>query len=203
MTDEQCIQNPIFIVQCHETWFILLIVGLCFCLVTVVSILFWFCDIFIYCLISHFLGKIKMLNLLLKSKYPYLPIIVTSSQWPLSCLQGGLYGEVLLLSLSWLKKYQPRVLWQTNEVRKISLRNATCIGCILLMKRNRHILQQMNFNWKKEKARDCLIEQSVVNIPTIYFADVAVEREVEGDLFLHDVGQGLCFKPGTFDGCIR
>jgi len=32
--------------------------------------------------------------------------------------------------------------------------------------------------------------------------DVAVEREVEGDLFLHDVGQGLCFKPGTFDGCI-
>lgn len=62
----------------------------------------------------------------------------------------------------------------------------------------------MNFNWKKEKARDCLIiEQSVVNIPTIYFADVAVEREVEGDLFLHDVGQGLCFKPGTFDGCIR
>ena len=33
--------------------------------------------------------------------------------------------------------------------------------------------------------------------------DVAVEREVEGDLFLHDVGQGLCFKPGTFDGCIR
>ncbi|RMX49859.1 hypothetical protein pdam_00018386 [Pocillopora damicornis] len=32
--------------------------------------------------------------------------------------------------------------------------------------------------------------------------DVAVEREVEGDLFLHDIGQGLCFKPGTFDGCI-
>jgi len=43
----------------------------------------------------------------------------------------------------------------------------------------------------------------LTNIPTIYFADVAVEREVEGDLFLHDVGQGLCFKPGTFDGCIR
>jgi len=32
--------------------------------------------------------------------------------------------------------------------------------------------------------------------------DVASEREVEGDLFLHDVGQGLFFKPGTFDGCI-
>ena len=37
----------------------------------------------------------------------------------------------------------------------------------------------------------------------ICFADVAVEREVEGDLFLHDVGQGLYFKPGTFDGCVR
>lgn len=61
----------------------------------------------------------------------------------------------------------------------------------------------MNFNWKKEKARHSWIEVSVVNIPTIYFTDVAVEREVEGDLFLHDVGQGLCFKPGTFDGCIR
>lgn len=64
-------------------------------------------------------------------------------------------------------------------------------------------MQRVNFNWKKEKARDCSIEVSVVNIPTIYFTDVAVEREVEGDLFLHDVGQGLCFKPGTFDGCIR
>ncbi|XP_048582963.1 probable 18S rRNA (guanine-N(7))-methyltransferase [Nematostella vectensis] len=32
--------------------------------------------------------------------------------------------------------------------------------------------------------------------------DVAIEREVEGDLFLHDMGEGLCFRPGTFDGCI-
>jgi ribosomal protein L11 methylase PrmA len=23
------------------------------------------------------------------------------------------------------------------------------------------------------------------------------------DLFVHDMGQGVCFKPGTFDGCIR
>lgn len=32
--------------------------------------------------------------------------------------------------------------------------------------------------------------------------DVAVEREVEGDLFLQDAGQGLSFRPGTFDGAI-
>ncbi|XP_015760292.1 PREDICTED: probable 18S rRNA (guanine-N(7))-methyltransferase [Acropora digitifera] len=32
--------------------------------------------------------------------------------------------------------------------------------------------------------------------------DVAIEREVEGDLFHHDAGQGLYFKPGTFDGCV-
>ncbi|KXS13414.1 S-adenosyl-L-methionine-dependent methyltransferase [Gonapodya prolifera JEL478] len=32
--------------------------------------------------------------------------------------------------------------------------------------------------------------------------DVANEREVEGDLFLHDIGHGLGFRPGTFDGCI-
>ena len=34
-------------------------------------------------------------------------------------------------------------------------------------------------------------------------AEVAREREIEGDLFLQDVGQGLGFRPGTFDGCIR
>uniref|UniRef100_A0A803YMZ1 Methyltransferase type 11 domain-containing protein n=1 Tax=Meleagris gallopavo TaxID=9103 RepID=A0A803YMZ1_MELGA len=33
--------------------------------------------------------------------------------------------------------------------------------------------------------------------------DVAVEREVEGDLLLADMGDGIPFRPGTFDGCIR
>ncbi|GJJ12627.1 hypothetical protein Clacol_006870 [Clathrus columnatus] len=33
--------------------------------------------------------------------------------------------------------------------------------------------------------------------------EVALEREVEGDLFLQDIGQGLGFRPGTFDGAIR
>ena len=32
---------------------------------------------------------------------------------------------------------------------------------------------------------------------------VAKEREVEGDVCLGDIGEGLCFKPGTFDGAIR
>ncbi|CAO3627426.1 unnamed protein product [Cunninghamella echinulata] len=32
--------------------------------------------------------------------------------------------------------------------------------------------------------------------------EVALEREVEGDLFLHDAGQGVCYRPGTFDGAI-
>jgi 18S rRNA (guanine1575-N7)-methyltransferase len=31
---------------------------------------------------------------------------------------------------------------------------------------------------------------------------VAQEREVEGDLFLHDMGEGLGFRAGTFDGVI-
>lgn len=33
--------------------------------------------------------------------------------------------------------------------------------------------------------------------------DVAVENESDGDLFLQDIGQGMGFRPGTFDGCIR
>mmetsp|Transcript_22591 Transcript_22591/g.62402 ORF Transcript_22591/g.62402 Transcript_22591/m.62402 type:complete len:147 (+) Transcript_22591:394-834(+) len=32
--------------------------------------------------------------------------------------------------------------------------------------------------------------------------DVALEREAEGDLALHDLGHGLPFRTGTFDGAI-
>lgn len=32
--------------------------------------------------------------------------------------------------------------------------------------------------------------------------DVASEREVEGDLCLHDMGQGLPLRAGVFDGAI-
>ena len=31
---------------------------------------------------------------------------------------------------------------------------------------------------------------------------MACEREVEGDLFLWDLGEGLGFRPGAFDGAI-
>ena len=32
--------------------------------------------------------------------------------------------------------------------------------------------------------------------------DIAIEREIHGDIFLQDIGQGLGFRPGMFDGCI-
>lgn len=32
--------------------------------------------------------------------------------------------------------------------------------------------------------------------------DVALEREVEGDLLLGDLGQGLPFRAGAFDGAV-
>ncbi|KAJ3188207.1 hypothetical protein HDU85_005357 [Gaertneriomyces sp. JEL0708] len=32
--------------------------------------------------------------------------------------------------------------------------------------------------------------------------EVAKEREMDGDLFLQDIGQGMGFRPGTFDGAI-
>jgi 18S rRNA (guanine1575-N7)-methyltransferase len=35
------------------------------------------------------------------------------------------------------------------------------------------------------------------------FIGIAKERQVEGDLFLQDIGQGMGFRPGKFDGCIR
>jgi 18S rRNA (guanine1575-N7)-methyltransferase len=42
-----------------------------------------------------------------------------------------------------------------------------------------------------------------LNIDIICCLEVALDREVEGDLFLQDVGQGMGFRPGTFDGAIR
>lgn len=35
-----------------------------------------------------------------------------------------------------------------------------------------------------------------------FMLDIALDREVEGDLCLHDLGQGLPIRPGTFDGAI-
>ncbi|KJK64477.1 Methyltransferase involved in Williams-Beuren syndrome [Aspergillus parasiticus SU-1] len=32
--------------------------------------------------------------------------------------------------------------------------------------------------------------------------DIALQRDVEGDLFLADIGQGVPFRPGTFDAAI-
>lgn len=32
--------------------------------------------------------------------------------------------------------------------------------------------------------------------------EIALDRDVEGDLFLQDIGQGLGFRPGSFDGAI-
>ncbi|XP_002738464.1 18S rRNA (guanine-N(7))-methyltransferase-like [Saccoglossus kowalevskii] len=35
-----------------------------------------------------------------------------------------------------------------------------------------------------------------------HMLDIALEREVEGDVFLSDMGQGMFFRPGTFDGAM-
>lgn len=34
-------------------------------------------------------------------------------------------------------------------------------------------------------------------------SDVAQEKEMDGEIFLGDIGQGLFFRPGVFDGAIR
>ncbi|CAG8782662.1 18919_t:CDS:2, partial [Racocetra persica] len=41
-----------------------------------------------------------------------------------------------------------------------------------------------------------------MDISPAMLLEVALDREVEGDLFLQDVGQGMGFRPGTFDGAI-
>lgn len=53
----------------------------------------------------------------------------------------------------------------------------------------------------------CSIEQLYilpVFLTTLFFnVDAALDRDAEGDLLLGDMGQGIPFKPGSFDGCIR
>lgn len=34
-------------------------------------------------------------------------------------------------------------------------------------------------------------------------SDVALDRDVDGDLVLGDMGEGIPFRAGTFDGCVR
>lgn len=49
-----------------------------------------------------------------------------------------------------------------------------------------------------------VVMQSVL-IPHPLFSNVdeALDRETQGDVILGDMGQGIPFKPGTFDACIR
>lgn len=53
----------------------------------------------------------------------------------------------------------------------------------------------------------CLVKRviAICTVPQLIFLmiEVALEREVEGDLFLQDIGQGFGFRPGSFDGAIR
>ncbi len=37
----------------------------------------------------------------------------------------------------------------------------------------------------------------------IFHSEVALDREIDGDLFLQDIGQGFGFRAGSFDGAIR
>ncbi|EUC62130.1 williams-beuren syndrome critical region protein [Rhizoctonia solani AG-3 Rhs1AP] len=51
------------------------------------------------------------------------------------------------------------------------------------------ILDEHGYNWVGVDISPSMLE-------------VALEREVEGDLFLQDIGQGFGFRPGSFDGAI-
>lgn len=48
-----------------------------------------------------------------------------------------------------------------------------------------------------------MISDKCGTLALIFAVDVAVDREVEGDLIQGDMGYGMPFKPGTFDGVIR
>lgn len=47
-----------------------------------------------------------------------------------------------------------------------------------------------------------LISSNIQNNHICLFLDVAQDREVEGDLILADMGEGMPFQAGSFDGAI-
>jgi len=49
----------------------------------------------------------------------------------------------------------------------------------------------------------CAVVRRDKRVVFVVHTDVAVEREVEGGLLLADMGCGMPFRPGTFDGVIR
>lgn len=53
------------------------------------------------------------------------------------------------------------------------------------------------------KIRNCLTWNILPLFNCCSVPDVALDREVEGCLLLGDMGQGVPFRPGTFDGCVR
>lgn len=53
------------------------------------------------------------------------------------------------------------------------------------------------------KIKNCLTWNILPLFNYCSVPDVALDREVEGGLLLGDMGQGVPFRPGTFDGCVR
>jgi 18S rRNA (guanine1575-N7)-methyltransferase len=68
------------------------------------------------------------------------------------------------------------------------------------------ILDEQGYVWAGVDIAPSMLGE-IEYITHIWTADlhgeVALEREVEGDLFLHDIGHGFGFRPGSFDGAIR
>lgn len=48
----------------------------------------------------------------------------------------------------------------------------------------------------------CLMVKHTDKSFSFFLLDVALEREVEGDMLLADMGSGMPFRPGMFDGAI-
>lgn len=70
------------------------------------------------------------------------------------------------------------------------------------------ILDEEGYIWAGVDIAPSMLGMSSVDIMLLQYAlnlwkEVALEREVEGDLFLQDIGQGFGFRPGSFDGAIR
>ena len=71
------------------------------------------------------------------------------------------------------------------------------------------ILEQEGYLWcGVDIAPSMLGERTMASIcvavsTDLVWGEVALERQVDGDLFLQDIGQGFGFRPGSFDGAIR
>lgn len=121
----------------------------------------------------------------------------------------GLYCFIVVIYMQRSCTFVRRKTWVSSVSQvwlwsqwRLPVRGGTLLGWGRHQHRNAGLvwLSYIRAGWYN---KIILIMIIIVVLYVSHVPDVALDREVEGDLLVGDMGQGMPFRPGTFDGCIR